>query len=316
MGRERVEKCKKFLESNFHCLKNARACAIISLQNKKSEREKRKMKFLTDMHTHSTYSHDGRSDLKTMLSCAQKQGLAFYGVSEHFDYDYVLTNFSKQEREKMEGFNPDAYFHDGRHLQEDYAGVMNVIIGAEFGYSDDLAVQRRYQETVKKYAPDYVINSVHGIDGTDYYYCKTGADKTTAYGEYLSLIRRSLDAPYPYDIVGHIGYVARYALFEDKSFDLTTFGAQIDDILQTIIKKGKILEVNSANKQLLQRTLPSENIIKRYFELGGRKVSFGSDAHDTLRIADKRAEVVEMLKGIGFTYLIVPCRGEHIKVEI
>ena len=27
-------------------------------------------------------------------------------------------------------------------------------------------------------------------------------------------------------------------------------------------------------------------------------------------------EVVEMLKSIGFTYIIVPCRGEHIKVEI
>ena len=48
----------------------------------------------------------------------------------------------------------------------------------------------------------------------------------------------------------------------------------------------------------------------------GRKVSYGSDAHGINRLADKREEVVAMLKEIGFTYITVPCRGEHIKVEI
>jgi hypothetical protein len=45
-------------------------------------------------------------------------------------------------------------------------------------------------------------------------------------------------------------------------------------------------------------------------------VSFGSDAHNHERIMEKRDEVVTALKEIGFTYITVPCRGEHIKVEI
>ena len=52
---------------------------------------------------------------------------------------------------------------------------------------------------------------------------------------------------------------------------------------------------------------------------GGKSVSFGSDAHDIARIGDKRDEVIEMLKRIGFRSVTVPYRGavmEHIEVEI
>jgi histidinol-phosphatase (PHP family) len=189
-------------------------------------------------------------------------------------------------------------------------------VGAEFGYSDKAEVQKRYLETYEKFRPDYVINSVHCGDGKDFCRYHFTEDKATTYRMYLGIIRRSLDAPYPYDIVGHIGYIARYVPYADRSFSLDEFGAEIDDILLTIIKKDKILEINSASKMQETMTLPSENILRRYFELGGRKVSFGSDAHFVARIADKREEVVKMLKEIGFTYVTVPFRGEHIKVEI
>ena len=55
---------------------------------------------------------------------------------------------------------------------------------------------------------------------------------------------------------------------------------------------------------------------QRYYDLGGRKVSYGSDAHFTSRILDKREEICAALKKIGFTYITVPFKGEHIKVEI
>ena len=133
---------------------------------------------------------------------------------------------------------------------------------------------------------------------------------------YLGVIRRSLDAPYPYDVVGHIGYIARYVPYADRSFSLEEFGAEIDDILLTIIAKDKILEVNSASKMQETMTLPSENILRRYYELGGRKISFGSDAHFKERIADKREEVADVLRRIGFAHVTVPFRGEHILLEL
>ena len=277
------------------------------------------MKFLTDMHTHSAFSHDGKASLSEMLAAAYARGFAFYGVSEHFDFDIILSKFSPEAQKKLINAEPEIYFHEARHLREDYEGAMNVFIGAELGFSDDKEVQKKYCEFVEKYKPEFIINSVHSVEGVDYVQYAFTKGKTETYREYLSLVRRSLDAPYPYDIVGHLGYVARYVPFEDKDFDFAEFGGQIDDILKTIIAKDKTLEVNSANKKLATRTLPCEKIVRRYRELGGKSVSFGSDAHDIARIGDKRDEVIEMLKRIGFRSVTVPYRGavmEHIEVEI
>ena len=166
----------------------------------------------------------------------------------------------------------------------------------------------------QKYRPDFIINSVHGGDGLDFAFQNFTEDKKAVYGAYLALVRKSLDVPYPYDIVGHLGYIARYVPFEDRSF--AGFEKEIDDILTVIIQKDKILEVNTATKGLENKTLPSADILKRYFELGGRKVSFGSDAHNTDRIAEKREQTVTLLKTIGFTYITIPFKGEHIKVEL
>ena len=273
-------------------------------------------KFLTDMHNHTTFSHDGSNTAEEMLTAARKAGMAFFGVSEHFDYDYDYEAMDPEERALTTETDADEYFHALRHLQEDYEGVMNVAVGAEFGYSKRADVRGRYAMTYEKYRPDYVINSVHGVDGKDFARYVFTKSKQETYSMYLRIVRESLDVEYPYDIVGHIGYIARYVPYEDRSFNLQEFGAEIDDVLKTVIAKGKILEVNSSNKNLENRTLPCREIVQRYYELGGRKVSFGSDAHFVARIGDKREEVVAMLKEIGFTYITVPFRGEHIKVEI
>ncbi len=275
------------------------------------------MKFLTDMHTHSyPASHDAKNTLKEMLAAARRKGIAFYGVSNHFDYDYDIVLIPEGERKELLNGDEEEYFHEARHLQEDYQGVMNVAVGAEFGYSDKAEVQGRYATTYEKYRPDYVINSVHGGDGVDFARHKFTQGEEETYRAYLRLIRRSLDVPYPYDIVGHIEYIVRYVPYANREISVERYREEIDDILKTIIAKDKILEVNTATKELPRITLPNERILRRYFELGGRKISYGSDAHFIERIGDKYAEISALLKEIGFTYLTIPFCGEHIKVDL
>ena len=273
-------------------------------------------KFLTDVHTHSAFSCDGEDELQDMLAAAQRKGVAFYGVSEHFDYDLLVL----ENRGESKMIDAAEYFHAARHLQEDYEGVMNVLIGAEFGYIDDERAFSLYRSVQEKYRPDFIVNSVHTVQGEDYYYktrfYKDGKLRTKedAYGEYLATIRKSLDAPYGYDIVGHIGYAARYAPYADKDLRYEDFAAALDDILIAIIEKDKILEINSSTKRGISVT--DMGILKRYFKLGGRKISYASDAHNTDRICEKREEIVRALKQIGFTHCTVPCKGEHIQVEL
>ncbi|MBR2441903.1 MAG: histidinol-phosphatase HisJ family protein [Clostridia bacterium] len=272
------------------------------------------MKFLTDMHTHTSFSPDAENRAEDMLAMAQKKGLAFYGISDHFEFDCDILRMPKEEVLGYLSLNEEEYFHALRHLQEDYEGVMNVAVGAEIGYTEDAKIRGRYELICEKYHPDFVINSVHGVAGMDFAFQTFEEDKRTVYGAYLALVRKSLDVSYPYDVVGHLGYIARYVPFEDKSF--AGFENDIDDILTAIIQKGKILEVNTAVKGLKQATLPNEDILKRYFALGGRMVSLGSDAHNTQRIAEGRERAVQVLKEIGFTHVTVPFKGEYIKAEL
>lgn len=276
-------------------------------------------KFLTDVHTHSTYSFDGQSALADMLETARAKGLAFYGVSEHFDYAYLLGGWAEVMTDA------ERYFHGARHLQEDYEGCMNVLIGAEFGYTDDARAYAYYKDIQEKYRPDFIVNSVHSLRENDYYDGDPFREKNEkgevvfrekreVYKEYLGLIRKSLDAPYDYDIVGHIGYLTRYAPYEDKSMPYQAFAAEIDEILKTVVKKGKILELNASGG--VDGFLPTADILKRYYALGGRKISYASDAHAVEKVAYCRDEAVKSLKEIGFTHITVPCKGEYIKVEL
>ena len=273
---------------------------------------------LTDVHTHSAYSNDGISPLEEMVFAAKAQGLSYYGVSEHFDYDYLHLGILASGK-PIRMTDADAYFAEARALQQALSdGTFRILAGGEFGFAEDARCYGEYGRLIETYRPDFVVNSVHACDGNDCYFADyfRGKDKAYAYRSYLEAVRKSLDAPYGYDIVGHIGYVSRNAPYPDKALRYEEFADPLDDILKTVVARRKILEVNSSMRGTESGFLPATDILTRYFELGGREVSFASDAHDVARIAEKRGSVCAALKAIGFTHVTVPDRGKRIRVEI
>ncbi len=274
------------------------------------------MDILTDVHTHTAFSPDGQDDMQTMFARAKALPLAYWGIAEHFDYDYYVDNIPF-DGDPAHYTDAEKYFSAARELQAKSRSV-RVLAGAELGFTRNKAVVPLYRALIERYNPDFIVNSVHTQGTQDYYYRTpfAGKDKQAAYGEYLALVRESLDADYPYDIVGHIGYPARYAPYADKTMDGAEFAAALDDILKTIIERGKILEVNTSTSGVDSPFLPFPSVVRRYFALGGREISFASDAHGAARLADRRAETAALLKDIGFTHVTVPCRGEKIRVKL
>ena len=191
------------------------------------------------------------------------------------------------------------------------------------GYADAEEVAQACREFVKTYRPEFIVNSVHTVKGHDYarglpYRTDKGEirPKAEVYGEYFALVKKSLSRDCEYDVVAHLGYCSRYAPYADKSVSYKEFAKEYDEILKEIIARDKILEINTSNKLGVSPTLPDRDVLERYYALGGRKVSIGSDAHFKERILDKREYTVQMLKEIGFTAVTVPVCGEHIQVEI
>jgi histidinol-phosphatase (PHP family) len=274
------------------------------------------MGILTDVHTHTTFSTDGQSDIFSMLAEARKRGLSYWGISEHFDYDYFVDGVL------FSGMPPtftdaERYFATARRLQEQAKDV-HILVGGEFGFTRNAKVTRYYHSVIDRFSPDFVVNSVHTNGKFDYYESAAfdGKTKEENYTDYLRLVRASLDADYDYDIVGHIAYPIRWAPYARREMPYADYADQFDDILRIIIQKGKILEVNSSVKGLPSVCLPYRDVLERYFALGGRKVSFASDAHGVDRLAENRAQVVSLLKAIGFTYITVPCRRQEVQIDL
>ena len=208
---------------------------------------------MSDLHTHSAFSPDGVSPLEEMAARAHEQGLKYFGVSEHFDFDYAACGILIHG-EIMPLTDEEGYFSAARALQQEYAAKgMRLLVGGEYGFCPDKGCCERYLALTGRKKPDFIINSVHTVDGADCYFPEyfEGKSREQAYGDYLERVRESLDAPYPYDIVAHIGYVGRKAPYPDRMLRYDDFPALFDDILKTIIQKGKILELDAGHRRAL-----------------------------------------------------------------
>lgn len=253
---------------------------------------------MTDLHIHTSFSHDSEEDMEKYIERALALGKRAVGFSDH--YDYLCIENGRQ----IALPDLDEYTCTIARLREKYKGRIEVLCGLEVGFLD--VANEKYVELARKYPFDYFINSVHMVAGKDCYHNEFGRNLTAkeAYRLYFAAVRRSIDAPYPYEAVGHIGYASRYTTYEDKKIRYADFAGELDDILRAIIGRGVCLEINTSSAGSGGDFLPDRDIVRRYAELGGRKITFASDAHTVRRYAEKEEIVKSFLKelGIGETY--------------
>ena len=91
-------------------------------------------------------------------------------------------------------------------------------------------------------------------------------------------------------------------LFHEDSYK--KYSDQIDAILEYLIKQGKGLDLNSKVLAYTDMDLlpnPCPEIIKRFKDMGGEIITFGSDAHSPDRVATHFEDMVDMVKSCGFT---------------
>ena len=266
---------------------------------------------MIDTHTHCTHSHDGKVGPEVMIDRAIELGMEYVALTDHYDAELTLL----PEFAFIRQIDLDRHFKELAELKERYAGKIQVGVGIECGYmkeADDI-----YLKTLAPFDIDITINSVHTVEYEDCY-LKSYFDKRTkysAYEAYLKVVRESLDCPYHYDSVGHIGYVVRKSIYPDKNLYYADHADLIDDILKTLIAKGKALEVNSQSKGVYD-FLPTKEILLRYKELGGELLTFGSDAHLLERLGEKYSLVTDYLKSIGFKHVFKYLAHKPVAVKL
>ncbi|MFA6866835.1 MAG: histidinol-phosphatase HisJ family protein [Clostridia bacterium] len=262
---------------------------------------------MIDTHTHTKFSFDAKSSIEEMITKAQEMGIEYYAISDHCDYDYnYIKKYIFMRRIRLK-----KYIKKVTEMKEKYPFLA---LGIELGYSKK--AQKDYFEKLHFDDYDYIINSTHTVDRNDCYFTAyfKNKDKNTAYMRYFEKVYRSLDASYPYQTISHIGYVRKNAPYEDATINYLDYKDVIDKILKKIIALDKCLEINTNTKN--KGILPEREIIEKYYELGGRKISYASDAHSVDRICEGYEDVAKMVKEIGFEYWTVFRKQLPILIKI
>lgn len=250
--------------------------------------------YLTDLHVHSSFSYDSEEITENYIRKAIASGDRRIGFVQHYDYDCFLIG------DKTPLCDLDAYKNEIDRLRNVYGEKIKILFGIEFGY--DERAEKHYSELVDKYKIDYVINSVHLVGGKDCCLKERWKNRSAddIYKEHLEKVYKSVNANYPWQIVGHLGYPARYAPENERDFSFEKYSRELTDILKAIIANGKFLEINSSTKSE-KSFMPFEDVLKKYADIGGKLVTFGSDAHSVERYCENAIEVEKIIKKYGFT---------------
>ena len=268
-----------------------------------------------DTHMHTLFSGDGHETPFDMAKTACKNGLDGIVFTDHLDWDYM-------SEPGLFDLDIPGYFSEISNLKQNPACQnLEILTGIELGLQEHLV--DRHRQILKEYDFDQVIGSIHQVDGLDPYYESyyKGRDIYEAYEDYFGAAISNLSLFPEIDTFGHLDYVSRYGIrhfgAEVGTLHYEDHKASIDKILEFLISQNIALEVNTgAIRCDMSEPNPSYRILQRYYEMGGRLITIGSDAHHLEHVALSFSEVRDRLSEIGFTQYAVYKKREPVMLSL
>lgn len=245
---------------------------------------------LFDYHVHTRYSADSGAPVIEQLRAAKKAGVTHICFTDHVDFDGVGLRPAdiaarNAEIEALKGQFPD----------------IDISFGMEFGMKDKAACNAAYDH-VKSCHIDFVIGSVHIVNGVDAYYPEyfEGRSREEAY---LAYIEKDLECirVSDFSVMGHYDFCAKHSPYAERSMSYSLAPQIFDEIFRELISRGKAFEVNTS---AWRNNAPwGLDILRRYRELGGEYVTTGSDAHKPERVGNRLSEALDMIRAAGIPYV-------------
>ena len=239
-----------------------------------------------DYHMHTRVSFDGHDTGLAMAIAAKERGLTEICFTDHIDYVDGMDMV----------FDTAAY-----NAEYDGLEVPGLLIrtGLEFGLTPDNAAQLKIDLGRRHF--DFVLGSVHLVDGVDIYMSEYWADKSydEAIRLHLETTLESVRVHEDYDVLGHLTYISKCGANPRKELlRYEDHKGLVDEILRELVKRGKGMELNTSGIDRCGGPLPTLDYFQRFHELGGKIVTVGSDSHDTARVGQYTHEMTAELKKI------------------
>ena len=255
-----------------------------------------------NQHMHSSFaSFDAKGRLEDMIAASAAAGLSLITFTDHMDMADETTGHTRnalpQRRES---------FERRRTAAESFMPPeLSVRFGMELGAPMQLAEAAR--EAAALPGLDFIIASIHNLPDVQDFCIYPYADESDCEAvnrRYLAELLRMAEFP-DFDVMGHIGYTARYMCRRGFSEQVTVekYGDELRALLTRLIEQGKGIECNTSGYRDGGAPYPGADILRLYRDLGGEIITVGSDAHEPSQVFFHIREAYDLLKSCGFRYV-------------
>ena len=263
-----------------------------------------------DSHIHTDNSPDGRFSASKMCEAAMEKGLDLITFCDHCEIDEFYSDNYDTRTVKA--------FADYCEAKERFSDRLTVLAGIEIGQPD---IDKDFADKiVSAHKYDYVLASLHHPHGKMPDIKDIKYDKIDVYRfmeDYFSELYEIAKWD-GCDALAHLTCPMRRIQGKYQiNFDYSVIQEATDELLAEIIRQKKAVEINTSGlRQAVGRTMPDENILIRYRQLGGKYVTVGSDAHSTDDIGAGIKEGIEKARKCGFGQITVFINREKKLIDI
>jgi histidinol-phosphatase (PHP family) len=267
------------------------------------------MSIYCDYHTHTLFSADAHDTPHAMCQAALERGLREICFVDHVDLIPWDTTRGF--------FQPAAYMAAIEQCRTLFAGRLTIRAGIEA--SEPHLVAESIQALLAACPIDFVLGSAHWIDQSSLALSEvytSGLPPHFIESEYLA---RTFEvaAQGDFDSLGHLDLIKRYRPLPLGLFDPAPYTDQIRAILRAVIERDKAIEINTSPlRRGLGATCPTLPTLRWYKELGGEKLTIGSDAHRAADVAADLDTALDLARAAGFTRIVTFARRQPVWIPI
>lgn len=252
-----------------------------------------------DYHIHTKMCGHASGEMEEYVEAAKERGLTEIGFSDHIPM-YFLPPEERDFSIAMKEEELPIYISRVREIQKKYSPYP-----VKFGIEADFVpgMQKELAGIIGKYDFDYVLGSIHFIDGwgfdnPQYKSQYDNWDLYDLYEAYFGLVSQAA-ASGLFDILSHPDLIKKFGFRPDR--DLTPL---YEKTIKIIAESGVCIEVNTAGLRVPAREIyPVVDFLKLCFEKGV-SVTLGSDAHSPEQVGANFGEAVALLKSVGYREVV------------
>lgn len=249
---------------------------------------------MIDYHVHSTYSGDSPTRLYDMCAKAVEIGITEMAFTEHLDFTPTDISYGSLIYDK--------WMEEIEKAREEFSDRLTILSGVEVDFQEKYIPEIR--DFLNSHKLDFVLGSAHYVDGMlleehEKYF--PGKTEQQAYLTYFETALAAVESGL-FDGLAHMDLCKRHGVRYFGEFRPENYLTEIESVLKAVIRQGMALEINTSGlRQAPGKMYPALEILRIYADLGGRKVTVGSDAHYTHHLGLGLNEAAEMLKSVGIT---------------